>query len=370
MKYEPIHVGVVGAGIISEIYLENMIHHFSILQVDAIAAAHPESAKKRADQFGIRACSVAELLQDPSIELIVNLTPNCVHYDIIKAALLAGKHVYTEKTMTDDIKKAAELVALAKEKYLYLGAAPDTFLGASLQTARKVVDDGILGDITSFAVSANRDNNYLTSLFSFLRMPGGGVVFDYAVYYMTALISILGPAKRTASIVRTPYPTHVNIIKDHPMYQKEMDTPNESIVSAIIELKNGVSGTFQINNESVLADQAFFAIYGTKGILYLCDPNQFGGQVRLLKQNFGFDKAPEEVFLPNTHRYSSNSRGLGPAEMAYAIRAGKTNRANSDLAFHVMDVLNALLVGSHAGSFETITSTCERPEPMDPKMQL
>lgn len=364
MSVKPVHVGVVGSGIISEIYLENMINRFDILQVDAIASAHFENARKRAEQFGIRACSVEELMADPSIDMIVNLTPTCVHYDIIKAALMAGKHVYTEKTLTDDIEKAAELVRLADEKQLYLGSAPDTFLGASLQTARKAIDDGLIGEVTSFAAAANRDNEILTSLFSFLRMPGGGVVFDYAVYYMTALISLLGPVKRTASIIRAPYLKHINVVPGSPLYGQEMDTPNESEVSAILEFESGVSGTFHVNCDCVLADQAFFAIYGTKGILYLCDPNQFGGQVRILKPTQTFEQVPETVILENQHGFAQNSRGLGPAEMAYAILEGRNNRANKELAYHVMDVLNSLLKGGTSGQFETVSSTCKRPEPM------
>lgn len=119
-----------------------------------------------------------------------------MHYELIKKALLAGKHVYTEKTMTDEVNKAKELVELAEEKGLYLGSAPDTFLGAALQTARRAIDDGILGEIHSFAISANRNNDLLLSVFSFLRQPGGGILYDYGVYYLTALTSLFGSVKR------------------------------------------------------------------------------------------------------------------------------------------------------------------------------
>lgn len=366
MNMKPIHVGVVGAGAISDIYLKNMTSRFSVLKVDAICANHLESAQKQAEKYGLQACTYEEMLANEEIDMIVNLTPACAHYDIIKRALLAGKHVYTEKTMTDDRQTAKELLALAEEKNLYLGSAPDTFLGSALQTARKAIDDGLIGDVTSFAVAANRDNNYLLSLFSFLRMQGGGICLDYCVYYMTALVSMLGPVGRVAAMVKAPYPTHVNIVPGTPEYGQVMDTPNESQVYALVQLKNGISGTFHVNADSVLADQAFFAIYGTKGILYLPDPNQFGNPVRLLKNNSCFEEEPEMVELPNTFGFSENSRGIGPAEMAWAILEGRENRANKELAYHVLDVLSGILRSGESGQFTNIASSCERPQLLKP----
>ena len=144
--------------------------------------------------------------------MVVVLTPVGAHYSLIKSALEAGKHVYTEKTLSDDPEKARELLDLAEEKGLYLGSAPDTFLGAALQTARMGVDEGLLGEIHSFSISANRCNDLLLSLFPFLRQPGAGVLYDYGVYYLTALVNLLGPVARVGGIVGKPYPTHQNII--------------------------------------------------------------------------------------------------------------------------------------------------------------
>ena len=362
----PVHVAVIGSGAISDIYLQNMINRFDILQVDAICANHFENAQKKAEKYGIRACTYEEILTDKSIEMVVNLTPNCVHYELIKKALLAGKHVYTEKTLTDDLENAKELLAIADEKNLYLGSAPDTFMGAAFQTAREIIDSGRIGDIHSFAAAANRDNDLLLSMFSFLRMPGGGVCFDYAVYYMTVLISLLGAVDRVAAIVRTPYPTHKNIVPQHPEYGKMMDTPNESQVYAILQLENGIGGTFHLNADTVMDDQAFIAIYGTKGILYLPDPNQFGGKIKLLPKSEypDFSHPTQKEEIPVTFGFADNSRGIGPAEMAYAIRQGRKNRASKELAYHVMEVLDAMLRSGKTGTFEKINSTCEKPEPL------
>ena len=357
-------VGVIGSGAISDIYLTNMIEKFDNLEVVCIASKHLEHAQEKAEKYGIAACSVEELLANPQVEMVVNLTPASVHYELIKEALLAGKHVYTEKTMTDDVTKAKELVELAEEKGLYLGSAPDTFLGAALQEARNAMDDGLLGEIHSFAISANRDNNLLLSIFSFLRQPGGGILYDYGVYYLTALVSLLGPVKRVGSVIGRPYPTHVNMMPMSPEFGQVMDTPNESQVSAILQMKSGVTGTLHIDADSHFTDQSFFAVYGTKGILYLTDPNQFGGEVRFLPNPVNPRQPEKETVLWKFSPYEENSRGLGPADMAQAIAQGRSNRASKELAYHVQEVLTALLEGGEQGTFTDIVSEASRPEPL------
>ncbi|MBQ7486323.1 MAG: Gfo/Idh/MocA family oxidoreductase [Clostridia bacterium] len=357
-------VGVIGAGAISEIYLTNMINRFDNLEVVAVAARHIERAQRRAEQFALRACTVDEMMADPSIEMVVVLTPVGTHYSLIRQALLAGKHVYTEKTITDDLAGALELARLADERGLYLGCAPDTFLGAALQTARAAIDDGLLGDVHSFAISANRNNDVLLSLFAFLREPGAGVLRDYGVYYLTALTSLLGPVARVAGVIGTPYKTHVNILPG-PDYGKVMDTPNESQVSAILKMRNGVTGTLHIDTDSKMQDEAYFTIYGTKGILYLTDPNQFGGEVSF-HPNIGTDwrKPAAPVRLWNFASYADNSRGVGPSEMAAAIEEGRPCRASKEMAVHVLEVLDAILAGGEEGQFVDVKSVFERPAPL------
>ena len=368
MKQMRLRVGVIGAGAISDIYLKNMTTRFGDrLHVVAIAARHIENAEKKAAQYGIRACTVEALLADPQIDMVVNLTPVGEHYALIRAALLAGKHVYTEKTLTDDAAKAAELLKLADERGLYLGAAPDTFLGAAWQAARVAIDSGALGDIHSFSISANRDNGVLLSLFPFLRQPGAGIVNDYAVYYLTALVSLLGPVKRVGGVVSCPYKTHRNTLPGSPDYGKLMDTPNESQLSAVLMLKSGVCGTLQVNSESNRIDEAHFAIHGTQGILYLTNPNEFGGTVRFVPNAVAVRRREREEALWTFSPYSDNSRGIGPAEMADAILAGRKNRASKELAYHVQEVLAGVLQGGDRGCFVDIASTCALPMPMLPR---
>ena len=365
MAEKPIRVGVVGSGLISSVYLKNMIERFDILEVAGLCSAHYENARRRADEFGIPAyASLDAMLADGRVDLVVNLTPAPAHEAIIRRALLAGKHVYTEKVMTTSHASAEALKALAASKGLWLGSAPDTFLGAALQTARRAIDDGLIGEVTSFAFAANRDNNFLTPFFRFLNLPFGGVAYDYSVYYFTALCSLLGPVARVAAAVRAPYPTHRDIDLNSDTFGQDIPTPNESEISVVITLRNGVSGTAMVNADSVIEDQHFFAIFGTKGILYLPDPNGFGGEVRL-QPNWAHDRQSAAAkALENRFGFTDNSRGVGPAELAWSIRANRPCRAGADMACHVLEVIDAIIESGRTNAFVEVESTFERPEPL------
>ena len=351
-------VGVVGCGAISDIYLTNMIHNFENLEVAACCAGHLEHAKKKAEQYGIKGCTYEEILADPSIEMVVILTPAPTHEGLIRQALEAGKHVYTEKTMTLAPETAAKLIELAEEKHLYLGSAPDTFLGSALQTARKAIDDGLIGEVTSFEACANRDLDLLASIFRFLRMPGGGICYDFGVYYLTAIVS---PVDRVVSSVRNLAPKRVNVVPDSPEYGQEFDYSNESQAFTILEMKNGVTGTFCVNGDSTINDQAVFTIYGKKGILKLVDPNNFGGDIVYIPGVKDWTQQAVPEVLDYGFAYSENSRGLGPSEMAEAIAEGRLNRANAKMAYHVLDVIDQIMKSAKSGAFEKVPSTCERP---------
>ncbi len=356
------NVGVIGAGAISGIYLENMIRRFKGLQVKAISSAHMESARKKAAEWGLQARTTEEILADPEIEMVVILTSASVHYPLIKEALLNGKHVYSEKTITDDFEQAKELRELAAAKGLYLGCAPDTFLGSALQAARAAIDRGLLGDIHSFVISANRNNTLLLSYAKFLREPKAGALFDYGVYYMTALTSLLGPVKRAFGVTRAPYETYPSLRPEEA--GMDIKNVNESQVAAILELQSGVTGTFHQDHDSACIDQAYFAIYGTKGVLYLPDPNQFGGSVRFLPNTKDWDHPEPPVVLEQHTPFSMNSRGVGPADLAQAVREGRPPRASADMAVHVLEVLEAVLNSPENGGFKEMTTTFTRPEPL------
>lgn len=364
MQENKLFIGVIGTGAISDIYLKNMSQKFGNLELEAIASRHFENAVKKAKEYGLKAQTTEELIHNPKVDLIVVLTPVGSHYELIKAALLAGKHVYTEKTITEDLVKAKELIDLANEKGLYLGSAPDTFMGAAYQTAQRAIDSGLIGEVNSFAISANRDNNILLSLYPYLRESGAGVLFDYAVYYITALISLLGPVERVGGITEMPYKTFTNIIPGMPDYGKVMDNPNESRVSAILKMKNGISGTLHIDGNNIITDQAYFSIYGTKGILYMSDPNTFGGEVKFLPYSMDPRIKTDPINLWNFSDYIEDSRGMGIADAANAVLNCKKCRASKELAFHVLEVLESINQGGDKGAFIDIKSFCDKPEPM------
>ncbi len=357
-------VGVIGSGAISGIYLDNMINKFENIEVIAIASNQVETAKQKGVKYGIKVQTTEELINNPEIEMIVNLTPVGAHYELIRASLLAGKHVYTEKTLTDNIEKAKELLDIANEKKLMLCSAPDTFLGAAYQTARNAIDEGLIGRVSSFSISSNRDLGLLISTYPFLREPGAGVLFDYAVYYITALVSLLGPISKIAGIAENPNKIYKNVIQESPEFGLDIININESRVSAIIKLENGISGTAHFDNNSIIEDQAFFAIYGSKGILYLTDPNTFGGEVKILPKSQSNAEIAKPVVLWKFSEYNSNERGIGPSDLVDAVNNGRQARASKEMAYHVLDVLDAILKCGENGNFVDIKSTCVRPEPM------
>ena len=354
------NVGIIGAGAISGIYLENMIHKYSNIHVSAICANHLERAQIKAEKYVIKACTLDEMLQDKDIDLCVVLTPVDKHYEIIRKVLLAGKHAYTEKTISQTTTQAKELLKIATEKNLYLGSAPDTFLGAAVQTAKKAIEDNLIGEIYSFSISINRKNDLLTALYPFLCMPGAGVLRDYQVYYLTALLYLLGPVRRTCAFVKAPVLSREDKIPGTRDYGKTVETPNESVVSAVLELENGIVGTIQQNHETIKTDLAEFNIYGRNGILKLSNANYFGGEVRLLKDvpdlKEDVDIPPIETILEPVNDFSGNARGIGVSEMVSAYLEGRTIKASKELAYHVLEVLESMEKSSKDGTMETIDS--------------
>ena len=362
-----VKTAVIGCGAISDIYLSNMINKYVTLDVVACCASRRENAEKKAVQYGIRPASTDEILADSEVELVVVLTPAPSHYELVKKALLAGKHVYTEKPIATELWQAKQLVSLAKEKRLLLGAAPETFLGSLLQTGRKALDEGLIGEITSFHVAANRDLTVLASLFKFLRQPGGGICYDYGVYYLTALVSLLGPMAEVYAKVGNHEKTRPNVVPISPEYGQDYVYDNEAQVNAILTTKSGVTGAFSLNGDSAMQDQAYFTIQGTRGILQLGDANQFGGEVRYLPND------PREAVwqkLEPVSTLSDNCRGLGVADMARCIREGGTPRVSAGLPCHVLDIIEKIMESGKRGQLCTTETVCDRPAPFDNWQEL
>ncbi|MBQ8995020.1 MAG: Gfo/Idh/MocA family oxidoreductase [Oscillospiraceae bacterium] len=359
------NIGIVGAGAISDIYLTNLTTRFPNVKVLSICANHLENAQKKAEQYNIRAVTLDEMLADPEIELLLLLTPVGTHAELIRKGLEAGKHVYSEKTIAETTEQAIPLADLAKEKGLYLGCAPDTFLGASFQTARKLLNEKKIGKVHSFSISINRNNDVLTSLFPFLRLPGAGALRDHLVYFVTALVSLLGPVDTVAAFTETPYPSRIGKYPQFSNFGQETETPNESIVSAIVRMKNGITGTIHENNESNIKEQCRFLLYGTEGILELGNPNDFGDPITL----YPADPREEPVTIQEDLPYSDNSRGVGVAELAQAAEHGEVSRMDAQLAIHVLDVLESMERSSNSLSFVRLQTSCTVPDPFTGKQE-
>lgn len=353
-------VAVIGSGRISEEYLRNMTSFFTNLEVVACSSANMASARRRAAQFGIEARTNEEIFADPAIEMVVVLVPAPAHGAIIEQALKAGKHVYTEKTMTVDPADAKRLVELADEKGLYLGSAPDTFLGAAYQTARKALDEGLIGDVISFSMNINRNIDLMASWFEFLRLPGGGFAYDYGVYYLTALVALLGPVDSLFSVVKNKAVERINCFPPSPDFGKPYTYENESQIYALVNMENGITGTISMDGDSAVQDLAYFYIYGSKGVLKLTCANDFGGDVVFVPSGFGPDAEQPRV-LENTSPLTDGNRGIGPAEMADAIASGRPNRASKELAYHVLDIISQMMKSSVEKRLVQVESTCERP---------
>ena len=356
-----IKTAVIGSGRISTEYLRNMTSVFRNLEVVACSSASMDSARVRAAEFGIEARTNEEIFADPGIELVVVLVPAPAHAGLIKQALLAGKHVYTEKAMTVDLADSRELVALAKEKGLYFGSAPDTFLGSAWQTARKALDEGLIGEPISFSMNVNRNLDFMASLYEFLRLPGGGFAYDYGVYYLTALVSLLGPVESLYSVVKNKAQTRINCAPMSADFGKPYSYENESQIYGLMNLENGVTGTVSLNGDSALQDLALFYIYGSKGVLKLTCANDFGGEVTFIPSSFDPEAAKPQI-LPAVSPICDGNRGIGPAEMADAILHHRPHRASSEMALHVLDIIDTLMRSGAENRPLKVSTTCPRPE--------
>ena len=359
MQIKPVQTAIVGCGMISDAYLSTMTEKFKILEVVGCCDRNEAKAKAKAEKYGLQALTMDEILGDPSIDLVVNLTTPTAHYPVIKQLLEGGKHVYTEKVLTIELEQAAELVKIADEKELYLGSAPDTFLGAALQTARYVVDSGMLGEITSCYCAMTRDSNILNRAFPFTAKPGGGIGCDVGIYYITALLSILGSVQEVSGVVRTRKPQKPDYALERfgELFQVEA----ENLMAGTLQFACGTVGNllFDSNSIFILPEKPSLALFGSMGVMYMADPNQFGGEVKvILKGN------NEPFVMQQSHAFSSEFRGLGVAEMAWSMRMGRKNRANKEMAYHALEVLYGIVKSSETKSNQIMMSTFEQTPPL------
>jgi predicted dehydrogenase len=355
-----VKIGLIGCGQISGIYLKNCTQTFDILEVAACADLVPELARKQADEFGVpRACSVEELLADPEIEIVINLTAPKVHALINMKALEAGKHVYTEKPFALNREEADQVLALADAKGLRVGCAPDTFLGGGLQTCRKLIDDGWIG--TPYAANGTifmggGSGGLHPNFQNFLRL-GGDPLFDMGPYYLTAMVFLLGPIGSVSGFTAQLKQQITIDNPASPRYGETVPVEAPTNIAASLQFANGVIAGLQAAKEGFKYTPRM-EIYGTEGILYVPDPNFFSGPLMIKQQN------GEVKEFPYSHGSTENSRGIGVADMAYAIRSGRAHRASGTLARHVLDVMIGIYESAETARHVAIKASCDRPAPL------
>lgn len=354
---EKVKVGIVGCGNISPIYFKNCINTFEILEVKACADLLFERAEGKAQEYGVKAFTVEEMMNDDEIEIIINLTIPNAHYSVCNASLDAGKSVHTEKPLSILFEEGKALVKKAKEKNLLVGGAPDTFLGAGIQTCRKLIDDGWIGDpvgATAFMLSPGHESWHPSPEFYYKK--GGGPMFDMGPYYLTALVNLLGPVENVAGSVSMT--RKQRIITSKPLKGTVMDVDVPTHVTGLLNFKNGAIGTIVTSFDVYGGNVPRIEIYGTQGSLSVPDPNGFGGPVKVkIRGNDWTD-------IPLTHIYHENSRGIGVADMAYALRNNRKNRCSGELACHVLEIMHGIHIASDNKANYALETSCERPEPL------
>ena len=338
-KYEKVKVAVVGCGAISNIYLENMTKNFSILEVVGCCDLKQELADAAAAKYNIKVMTMEEIIADKSIEMVINLTPPLAHYSVIKQLLNGSKNVYTEKPLASELTEVEELVKLADEKNLYLGASPDTFLGSAIQTAKEVVHSGLIGEVTSCTASINRDYSFMAEYLPYCVKKCGGVGFDVGIYYMTALVYMMGPVKEVAGFQRTNHKERPHSMPKLSNYQQPYTVECETVMVGSMTFSNGVLGTVMFNSDSILPEYHGLVLYGTEGILYMANPDQFGGNVSVIRKGH-----TEPFVIQQNHGFAENSRGVGAAEMAWSIRNDRKNRANKEMAYNALEALHGIVI--------------------------
>ncbi|MFN2235661.1 MAG: Gfo/Idh/MocA family protein [Anaerolineales bacterium] len=357
-KIPPVNVGVVGAGNISGIYLEKG-QTFEILSITAVADLIRERAEQQAEIYQIPCVlSTDEMLSDPSIDIILNLTTPDAHADIAFQALESGKSIYNEKPLAITREDGQKILALARQKNLLVGGAPDTFLGGGLQTCRKLINDGWIGTpvaATAFMLCHGHESWHPDP--EFYYKVGGGPMFDMGPYYLTALISLMGPVKRVTGSTRATFPTRT--ITSEFKYGQLISVDVPTHVAGILEFASGAIATIITSFDVWNHHLPFIEIYGTAGSLSVPDPNTFGGPVSVRRPGAEFWSD-----IPLTHGYAQNSRSLGLADMAYALRTGRPQRASGELCFHVLDIMHAIHEASDSGHHILLDSTCPQPAPL------
>ena len=356
---EPVSLGIVGCGAISDVYFEAG-RQFDGIDVVACADLDTECAEAKAERHGVRAESVDDLLVGTDVEVAVVLTPPASHADVAVRALEAGVHVYTEKPLAPTRAAGERVCETAAAEGLVVGAAPDTVLGTGLQTCREVIDDGVIGDpvgaVASWTSSGhetwhpNPDGFY---------GPGGGPLFDMGPYYLSALVTLLGPVRSVGGATATPHAERE--IQSEPRRGETIQVEVPTHETGVLTFESGATVTLLTSFDVHGSALSGFEVYGTEGTLRVTDPNRFDGTPQIHPA----DAADGEWYdIPVERDHPDQQRGLGLVDMAYALRTDWDQRTGGDVAYHVLETMAGLRESATDGTHVEMSAPCERPDPV------
>jgi predicted dehydrogenase len=348
---EPLRVGVVGCGIIAKHYVENA-PAFPSWRPVACADLDATAAEAFGVEHELRVLPVDDLIADDGVDLVLNLTPPRAHAAVVRAALDAGKHAYTEKPLAATVGEARDVLALADELGLRLGCAPDTFLSSAYETGRRLIAEGAIG----FPIGANAlmlvggPEGWHPNAEMFYR-AGGGPLLDIAPYYLTAIVSLLGPVASVAGFAETP--TAERLLGAGPRAGETVVVEVPTHAATVLQLRSGALATLAVSFEARDQYESGLVVYGSEGVLELPDANQFGGEVVLRRGNEQAERVAYE------DRGAQETRGYGIEELAQALRAGRPHRASAALGLHVLEAAEAALTS--AEELRAVALTTDTP---------
>jgi predicted dehydrogenase len=392
MSIKPVKIGLIGSGAISYTYLNTLTSGFAAVEVIGCSDLIPERSKARAELFGIRQMTTEEILADPEIELVVNTTQLWNHHHVTKMALEAGKHVYSEKAMDHSFEGAKENYELAKKKGLLIGSAPDCYMGSAWQTARKLVDDGYIGQpLVCYSMCMRGYGSHERGALpaGYVRDPMAGahgttVTYDMGGYYLNVLINLFGAVKRVSGYSKVFTGDREYYNTKNPNYGKKIPADGgENLMLGALEFENGVYGALVLCSEAFSPEVPRVDIYGTEGHLSLPDPNYFGGWGNdvIILQHKG--NGNQSYKIPFTHGFSDTDpsimpksgkpepchnswRGIAVVDMAYAIRRGRPARSSAELALHTVEIIDAIDKSNVDNQVHIMSTRPDRPAPLKP----
>jgi predicted dehydrogenase len=366
---EPMRIGIIGCGNISEAYLKGAARS-KLITVLGVADIRADAAHVRADEFGVPAREIEDLLADREIELVLNLTIPASHAPVDLQIIDAGKHVYSEKPLAVTAEEGGQVLRAAAAKGVRVGCAPDTFLGAGHQACRRAIDEGRIGNVLSGAVTVmSHGMEHWHPNPAFFYQRGGGPVHDIGPYYVTQLVNLLGPVARVSAEAAIGNATRT--VTSEPLRGSTIDVTVPTTVSGVMAFASGALVSLSMSWDVWKHRRLPIEIYGRAGSLLNPDPNFFGGEPMISAQDADWESLPIAA-----HPFHANNRTLrsgmevadyriiGLLDMAVAIREGRPHRANGGMALHVLEVLDAFERSAREGRHIAIESRCDRPAPL------